>query len=122
VPVWSAGCQWIFASDGRLELYRIPTAGGTAERFTAKPAYRAVVGGPRVIFNVVGPSGVALWTKPADGGSESPLQDMPPLGYSDSWTAVRDGIYFVQARARATVRFYEFASRRIDVVRSLPVR
>jgi hypothetical protein len=119
VPVWSADCQWIFASDGRIELYRIPAAGGTAERFTAKPAYRAVVSGSRVIFNVVGPSGVELWAKPADGGRESPLQDMPPLGYADSWTAARDGIYFVRAATRATVRFYEFASRRIHVVRSL---
>jgi Tol biopolymer transport system component/DNA-binding winged helix-turn-helix (wHTH) protein len=120
MPAWSVDCRWIFASDGRTRLYRIPTAGGTAELFTAKPAYRAVVSGPRVIFNVAGSSGVELWTKPAAGGAESELQGMPHLSYSDSWTAGARGIYFTQTTARSPeVRFYDFDSRRTHVVRAL---
>jgi Tol biopolymer transport system component/DNA-binding winged helix-turn-helix (wHTH) protein len=121
VPAWSADCRWIFASDGRSRLYRIPSAGGAAEPFTAQPTYRAVVSGPDVIFNVAGESGVELWTKPAAGGPESALEHMTRLSYSDSWTASARGIYYTQAATGSSseVRFYDFASRRIHVVRGL---
>jgi Tol biopolymer transport system component/DNA-binding winged helix-turn-helix (wHTH) protein len=120
MPVWSADCRWIFASDGRAKLYRIAATGGRAEPFSAKPAYRAVVSGPRVIFNVAGPNGVELWTKPADGGDESALPEMPSLSYSDSWTAGARGIYFTRAaRGSAEVHFYDFASRTTRVIREL---
>jgi len=120
MPAWSADCQWIFASNGRSQLYRVPAAGGAAESFTAKPAYRAVVSGPNVIFNVTGPSGVELWLKPAAGGAESALPQMPHLSYSDAWTAAAQGVYFVQAAERSTeVRFYDFNSQLTRTVRSL---
>jgi Tol biopolymer transport system component/DNA-binding winged helix-turn-helix (wHTH) protein len=121
VPAWSADCRWIFASDSRSKLYRISAAGGVAEQFTAKPTYRAVVSGPDVIFNVAGESGVELWTKPAAGGTESALQEMPRLSYSDSWTAGARGIYYTHAATGSSseVRFYDFASRRIHAVRGL---
>jgi Tol biopolymer transport system component len=120
MPVWSADCQWIFASDGRARLYRTPAAGGAAELFTDKSAYRAVVSGPRVIFNVASSSGVELWTKPTAGGSESVLQQMPRLNYSDSWAAAPRGIYYARAESRSpSLHFYDFASQRTQLVRSL---
>jgi Tol biopolymer transport system component/DNA-binding winged helix-turn-helix (wHTH) protein len=120
LPVWSADCRWIFASDGRSRLYRIPTSGGAAELFTAQRAYRAIVSGPRVVFNVTGSNSVELWTKPADGGVESALPGMPRLSYSDSWTAGDRGIYYTQTLTRSPeLRFYDFASRRTHVVRGL---
>jgi Tol biopolymer transport system component/DNA-binding winged helix-turn-helix (wHTH) protein len=121
IPVWSADCRWIFASDGRAKLYRIAATGGKAESFTRQPSYRAVVSGPRVIFNVADPSGVELWMKPADGGDESALPEMPRLSYSDSWTAGARGIYFTRAATGSSeVRFYDFASRVTRVIRELP--
>jgi Tol biopolymer transport system component/DNA-binding winged helix-turn-helix (wHTH) protein len=129
VPVWSDDCKWIFASDGRARLYRIAASGGGAELFTDKRAYRAAVSGQRVIFNVTDASGVQLWTKPADGGAESPLQDMPHLSYSDGWAAAPRGIYYTQAEKHTdtrsgastpTVNFYEFAAHRTRVVRAIP--
>jgi Tol biopolymer transport system component/DNA-binding winged helix-turn-helix (wHTH) protein len=120
LPVWSADCRWIFASDGRAALYRVPASGGVAEAFTDKRTYRAAVSGERVIFNAASPNGVELWSKPADGGTESPLEDMPRLKYSDSWTATRRGIYYTQSGTHtATVGFYDFASHHARVVRDL---
>jgi Tol biopolymer transport system component/DNA-binding winged helix-turn-helix (wHTH) protein len=121
LPVWSEDCRWIYASDGRATLYRVPASGGAAEVFTDKRAYRAAVSGARVIFNAATPNGVELWSKPADGGVESALQDMPHLKYSDSWTATRRGIYYTQSGTHtATVGFYDFASHRAHVLRDLP--
>jgi Tol biopolymer transport system component/DNA-binding winged helix-turn-helix (wHTH) protein len=120
LPVWSEDCRWIFTSDGRATLYRVPASGGTAEVFTGKRAYRAAVSGERVIFNAATASGVELWSKPADGGLESALEDMPHLKYSDSWATTRRGVYYTQSGTHtATVGFYDFASRHVHVVRDL---
>jgi Tol biopolymer transport system component/DNA-binding winged helix-turn-helix (wHTH) protein len=120
LPVWSEDCQWIFASDGRAALYRVPASGGPAVRFTEQHAYRVAVSGRRVVFNVAGNSGVELWTKSIEGGAESALVGMPRLKYSDSWAVVPRGIYFTESRMGASgVRFYDFASQRISVVRDL---
>jgi Tol biopolymer transport system component/DNA-binding winged helix-turn-helix (wHTH) protein len=116
LPAWSEDCRWIFASDGRATLYRVPASGGMAEVFTDKRAYRAAVSGERVIFNAATADGVELWSKPADARPESPLEDMPHLKYSESWTATRRGIYYTQS---ATVGFYDFAARRAHVIRDL---
>jgi Tol biopolymer transport system component len=117
LPVWSRDCQWIFASDGRATLYRVSAAGGAAEPFTHKRAYRAAVSGDRVIFNVAGATGIELWAEPAPGGEERPLEGMPQLHYAEDWFVGRDGIYYTSG---GSVSFYEFASHRTHVVRSLP--
>jgi Tol biopolymer transport system component len=120
IPVWSEDCRWIFASDGRTTLYRIPASGGAAVRFTDKRTYRAAVSGQRVIYNVAGTEGVELWSKPIEGGAEAPLVEMPALKYSDSWAATPRGIYFTQSATRTpVVRLYDFSSHQTRVVRSL---
>ena len=120
LPVWSSDCRWIIASNGRQVIYRVPANGGAAEQFTEKRSYRAVVTGPRVIFNVAGESGVALWSKPIVGGVESPLEGMVPLRYSDSWTATPRGVYYTASGAgSASVGFYDFATRQAHTIRPL---
>ena len=116
LPVWSADCQWIFASDGRATVYRVPASGGPAEQFTYKRAYRAAVSGDKVIFNVARPAGIELWVRAAPGGEEQPLAGMPQLRYADAWSVARDGIYYTSAGA---IRFYDFASHHTKVVRAL---
>ena len=120
LPVWSQDCRWIFASDGRATLYRVPASGGAAEQFTHKRTYRAAVSGDRVTFNVATPQGIELWSRAAAGGSEQPLEGMPHLRYSDGWCAARSGIYYTSAESQiTTVNFYDFASHRSKVVRPL---
>ena len=120
LPTWSQDCHWIMASNGRTALYRIPVSGGPAEPFTEKRTYRAIAAGARVIFNVAGDTDVQLWSKPVEGGVESPLEGLPSLRYSDSWTATARGIYYTSASSRAaTVSFYDFDTHRARVVRAL---
>jgi Tol biopolymer transport system component/DNA-binding winged helix-turn-helix (wHTH) protein len=120
LPVWSEDCRWIIASNGRTTLYRVPASGGPAERFTEKLAYRAVVIGSRVIFNVAGPNGVELWSKPVEGGVEAPLDGMSRLRYADSWTAAPRGIYYTGSDGHSPiVSFYDFTSHEGHVVRTL---
>ena len=120
LPAWSSDCRWIIASNGRQAIYRVPSTGGPAEQFTEKRTYRAVVIGSRVIFNVAGKSGVELWSKPIEGGVESPLEGMVPLRYSDSWTATPRGVYYTSSGARsAVVGFYDFGTHQAHSIRSL---
>jgi Tol biopolymer transport system component len=125
LPTWSQDCRWIVASNGRTTLYRVPTSGGPAEQFTTKRAYRAVIAGPRVVFNVVGDTDIALWSKPIEGGAEAPLEGMATLRISDSWTATSRGVYFVTSGGTApgtrapTVNFYDFNTHGTHVVREL---
>jgi len=116
LPVWSQDCQWIFASDGRTTLYRVPASGGIAERLSRKLAYRAEVSGDRIIFNVASPAGIDLWERSVPGGEERPLEGMPRLRYSDDWFVSRAGIYYTH---EGIVRLYDFVTHRTKVVTSL---
>jgi Tol biopolymer transport system component len=111
-PAWSQDCHWLFASDGNGVLYRFPSAGGRAERFTARPSTHSVVVGNRVVFNVLDAEGVTLWIKPGSGGPEAPLENLPKLSYADAWSATIGGIYYTDSTSGiSTVNFYDFATR-----------
>ncbi len=111
-PVWSEDCRWLFASDAQGVLYRVPSSGGAAERFTDDVStYDLVVGG-QLIFNVLEPNGVVLWSKPIGGGQGKPLEGMPHIGYDDAWAVTTTGIYYTDSSATpVTVNLYEFATR-----------
>jgi hypothetical protein len=121
LPAWSADCRFLLASDGREALFRLPADGGEAQRFTPQRSYQAAVAGKRVIFNVAGPSGMALWSKPIEGGDEAPLPGMPRLTYADSWAANERAIYFTDTtQVPVVVRRYDLASAAIRVAGTLP--
>ena len=112
LPAWSEDCRWLFASDGHTVLYRVPSSGGPAERFTDHPSSYHVVVANRVIFNALETNGVVLWSKPAGGGPQAPLEGMPQVGYDDAWAATPAGIYYTDSSSTPiSVNFYEFASR-----------
>jgi Tol biopolymer transport system component/DNA-binding winged helix-turn-helix (wHTH) protein len=121
LPVWSADCQWLLASDGRAALYRVPAQGGEAQRFTSQRSYQAAVVGDRVIFNVAEPSGVTLWMKPLAGGEETPLPGLPRLSYADAWTANDFAIYYTDtSRTPVVLHRYAFAGATPEIIAGLP--
>jgi Tol biopolymer transport system component/DNA-binding winged helix-turn-helix (wHTH) protein len=116
LPVWSADCRLLLASDGREALYVLPAEGGEARRFTARRSYQAAVAGDRVVFNVAGPSGVELWSKPLAGGAEAPLAGMPRLAYADGWATDGKAIYFTDSSyVPVALRRYTLAGARVDM-------
>ncbi len=114
-PVWSQDCRWLFAiEEDRAELYRVPAPGGRAERFIPDHSNHCEVIGDRLVFNVMGATGVHLWTKPVGGGREAPLEKMPKLDYADGWTATAAGVYYTDASSRPpTVEFYDLKGRTV---------
>ncbi len=124
-PAWSNDCRWLFASNGHGVLYRVPSSGGQAERFTDHTSSYDVVVADRVIFNVLERNGVVLWSRPAGGGPQAPLESLPKVGYDDAWAATTAGIYYTDSSSRPiSVNFYEFASRttrRLMTLRQVPI-
>ena len=118
LPTWSTDCRWLYVSDGKSTLYRIPSSGGNATRVTEHPSYYSVVSGDRLIFNVKQSAGVELWSKLVEGGSEAPLRNMPRLTYFDAWTATSTGIYYSDS-ASAAIRFYDFTRQTTSQVAKL---
>ena len=120
-PVWSADCRWLFATEeDNAALYRVPSSGGRAERFTGQPSNHCEVIGDRVVFNAMGATGVVLWIKPVSGGQEVPLENMPKLEYEDAWTATAAGIYYTDGSSKPpTIYFYDLKSRTIRQVTTL---
>jgi Tol biopolymer transport system component/DNA-binding winged helix-turn-helix (wHTH) protein len=121
LPVWSADCQWLLASDGRGSLYRLSATGGAATRFTTQTSYLAQVHGDRVIFNVKHPQGVTLWTRSLNDGEESALEGLPMIGYAEAWAVAPAGVYFTaRTEGAPSLQFYAFETRAIHRVASLP--
>ena len=121
-PAWSQDCRWLFASDAQNMVYRVASSGGHAERFTDHVSTYDVMVADRLIFNVVETNGVVLWSKPAGGGPQAPLEGMPQVGYDDAWAATAAGIYYTDSSSTpVSVNFYEFATRTNRRVMSLRV-
>jgi Tol biopolymer transport system component/DNA-binding winged helix-turn-helix (wHTH) protein len=124
LPVWSEDCRWLIASDGRTALYRVPIAGGPAQRFTDLPAARSTVSGDSVVFAVMHPSGVTLWSKPVNGGPEREVENLPLLTYADAWATSLTGIFYTVTSSRPiSIYEYKFAdhtSKPVMTIQSPP--
>jgi Tol biopolymer transport system component/DNA-binding winged helix-turn-helix (wHTH) protein len=123
-PSWSRDCRWLFAHDGKNNVYRFPSTGGRAERVAEHSSYSVTVP-DRLIFNVTEPDGVVLWTNPIDGGPKQRLENMPKLRYDDAWAATANGIYYTDSSSKpVTVNYYDLAtrsSRQLMTLKQTPV-
>ena len=117
LPTWSADCQWLFASDGHENLYRIPAQGGPATRISDKGSWFSVAKNGRVFFNVKENTKIAVWSRPLTGGEGEPLKGMPPLNASESWTVTEHGIYYTSS---GSIDVYEFGTRNVQRLCTLP--
>jgi Tol biopolymer transport system component len=121
LPAWSEDCQWLFASDGHDNLYRLSSQGGPTTRISDKGSWFSIVKDGKVFFNTRETNNVALWSKPMGGGEEERLKGMPNLDASASWTATARGIYYTSSSSRPTaINFYDFSSRSAKRLFSLP--
>ena len=119
VPSWSRDGAWVyFCSDrsGSRQIWKMPSAGGTAVQITRKGGFEAVEApdGKTLFYSKGYIDG--LWTVPSTGGEERPIPELSEAGYWRSWTMTNHGIYFVAHTGAAPPRplkFFSFATRRI---------
>ena len=106
-PDWSPDGWIVFVSRRRTavpRLWRIPAAGGTAERLTDGYAWypRCVPGGRGILFERDG----AIWILPVGGGRERPLTALAGRrGEIPTWAVMADGrwLYFSWSETRSDI-------------------
>ena len=115
---WSHDGKWIyFQSKGKI--FRCPATGGDAVLLSAKPGYFPweASDGKTLYFadQSDGPSSirmVSLQTPEA----ESVVPGMPAVSDASEWTVAPQGIYFAPADAPKSLRYFDFATRKVRLV------
>ncbi len=125
VPSWSRDGQWIyFASNrtGRLEVWKVPAAGGQAVQITKRGGFAAFESQDgKSLYYAKGIRLDGLWRVAVNGGEEAPVLDFPKASFWGYWALVETGIYFVntEARPQPALQFLSFAERRVVQVATL---
>jgi Tol biopolymer transport system component/serine/threonine protein kinase len=126
MPSWSVdGKRIYFKSDrsGTDQIWSIPVDGdGPATQITRGGACEAFSSPDGKLLYYTKRGWGAIWTVPAEGGSEKPIPELQ--GYDRifrSWGVIRDGIYFIsrEEALRQTVRFFSFANRQVTSLLTL---
>ena len=120
-PSWSHDGKWIYFRSGVADgqrLYRCPASGGAATALSKSLAIGPLetFDGKMVIFadHLSTPDLKMVSLDHPD--EESTLPGMPQVKDASLWTLVANGIYFVLADASHSIRFFDFASKRVSRV------
>jgi len=123
-PNWSRDGKWIYfvsGEPGREGVYRCPVSGGNATAI-----YKGIHGfNPQESFDGTtvyfasgdqGEANLKKVTVSGQPGTESEVDPSLRVRYAQSWLLSPAGIYFVPAEAPRSLRYFEFASRRIRTI------
>ena len=123
-PSWSHDGKWIYfvsQQSGREGIYRSPASGGDAT--VVSKDLNAInpqesFDGKTVYFGSVDRAGPLLKTVPLPGqpGTESEVDGLQHMRDGVTWRLCPGGIYFVPDEAPRSVRYFEFASKRIRTI------
>jgi Tol biopolymer transport system component len=102
MPFWSRDGRWIYYREDRADgadLWRVPLAGGAAERVTHDGGFRGVAtpDGRSIVFTRTDDES-PLFTLPAGGG---PARQIVPCAITRSLASGPDGIYYMGCPAQA---------------------
>ena len=130
-PTWSRDGRWVYFASNRGEtwqVYRVPSAGGTAEAVTVHGGVAAAEA-PGGGLLVVRPDRRGLWRLPEVGGAVRDVRpqrlrvNLSPADWAN-WTVVGDHVYAVERRfdrAASVVRLSpDGARQRLAAVEDVP--
>jgi hypothetical protein len=122
-PCFSRDQRWIyFTSDrsGTFQIWKMPAQGGEATQVTRNGGYIAfeTMDG-KFLYYGKGRGQTTLWRVPTGGGEEvKVLDDVNPSSFTVSGPGI--GILNLQAKPRAAIEFYDFATQKRTALPVLP--
>jgi Tol biopolymer transport system component len=128
VPSWSRDGQWIYFASGRtgrLEVWKVPAAGGQAVQITKRGGFAASESQDgKSLYYAKGIRLDGLWRVGVNGGEEAPVLDFPKASFWGYWALVKKGIYFVNTETgpQPALQFLSFADKRVVHVAALDRR
>lgn len=124
-PSWSRDGQWIYFHSnhggGAFQVWKVPVGGGSPVQVTKNTGLYGVESADgRSIYYLKTPE-PGVWKMPLSGDEETRVLDQPPNWWH--WELARNGIYFIsfgeKGPPKATLKFFEFATRKITSIRTL---
>jgi Tol biopolymer transport system component/DNA-binding winged helix-turn-helix (wHTH) protein len=121
---WSRDGRWIYflsPSGGSYQIWKVPSEGGAAIQVTRRGGWHAFESpdGRRLYYGTQFVDS-EIWSVPTSGGDEAPVPGMPHVEYSAWWVPTAAGIYFITQRPAPAVRFFDFATRAVKEIATLP--
>lgn len=121
-PSWSRDGRWIYFNSDQV-VYRCAMMGGSAVRTGGQ------LGGGflqesfdgKVLYSASRPRNTGLIMFSLDGAfPESAVEGLPPIIHQGLWTVVPGGIYFVPVDAPQSLRYFDFATKKIRQIFEAP--
>jgi len=116
VPFWSRDGRWIYFCghmSGSAQIWKAPAAGGKPVQVTRNGGFegRESFDGKYIYYSK--PGDVELWRMALAGGGEEKITEIGSLGPYRYWDLSSKGIYFVKAKPKLMLQFFDFETRRI---------
>ena len=112
-------------APGRLEVWKVPAAGGQAVQITRRGGFAAFESQDgKSLYYAKGIDVDGLWSVAVNGGEEAPVLDFPKASFWGYWALVEKGIYFVNTETgpQPALQFLSFAEQRVVHVAALDRR
>jgi Tol biopolymer transport system component len=123
-PNWSRDGHWLYFSSKRgkepFQIWRVPAGGGSPQQITKTGGIAAAesLDGKFLYYSKYEDTGI--WRMPIQGGPEQRVLEQPDGTQWFNWGLAKSGIYFLNSgSAKATIDFYDFASKKTNHVWSL---
>lgn len=119
VPSWSHDGQWIFYhSRPDDQIRKIPAAGGQSLPVTRGGGFEGFASADgRSLYYTKSDNVSGIWRLDFSTGKEEPIPELAQAGQFRHWALGRSGIFFLPnseaAAKNATVRYFNFATRKI---------
>jgi serine/threonine protein kinase len=118
-PSWSRDGQWIYF-DSDQNGYRCAMMGGNAVRVGGSGFPQESFDG-KVLYSASRQLNAELIMFSLDGAfPESTVEGLPPIIHQGLWTVVPGGVYFVPMDAPQSLRYFDFATKKIRQIFEAP--
>jgi len=124
-PSWSRDGAWVYFGSrraGKSQIWKARVSGGgPPERVTGNggfEGYESFDG--KYLYYTKEFTTAGIWRMPVWGGGEERIPELDSVVHHRYWEIAQRGIYFVDSTGSPRLRFFEFATRRVKTLATLP--